>query len=63
MFSYVIGAFILRVGGMAIPYFKSTPELFDVSKGIILSAGAIAVLIVLLMVVEKMRNRVKIASS
>ena len=62
MFSYVIGTFILRVGGMVIPYSKSTPELLDVSKGIILSAGAIAVLIVLLIVVERMRNRVKIAS-
>lgn len=63
MFAYVIGAFILRVGGMAIPYFKQTPELLDVSHGITLSAGAIAVLIVLLMVVERMKNRVKIASS
>lgn len=63
MFSYVIGAFFLRVGGMAIPYFKSAPELLDVSKGIILSSGAIAVLIVLLMIVEGMRNRVKISTS
>jgi O-antigen/teichoic acid export membrane protein len=63
MFTYVIGALILRIGGMAIPYFKSTPELLDVSKGIIVSAGAIAVLIVLLMVAERMSNWVKITSS
>lgn len=53
MFTYVIGAFILRIAGMSIPYLKSSPELLDVSKGIILSAGAISVLIFLLMVVEK----------
>lgn len=53
MFAYVIGAFILRIAGMAIPYLKSTPEIIDVSQGIVLSAAAIALLVVLLMAFEK----------
>lgn len=58
MFSYVIGAFILRVGGMTIPYLKSSPELLDVSHGIILSSILIALFVSTLIAIEKITSEV-----
>lgn len=63
MFAYVIGAFVLRAVGMLIPYFKSTPAIMDVATGILMSAGAIALFVILLIAVEKRRDRIVYALS
>lgn len=63
MFAYVLGAFVLRAAGMLIPYLNSTPAIMDVATGILLSAGSIALFVILLIAVERRRDRIEYALS